>query len=153
LKKTYVINDLVWITLALLVCIGGLRLGFGSFRDPQAGFMPFLAGLLLGVLSLIDLASGWMGRWKELREDQKIWSGINWGKIILTMALLFAYTFLAPILGFVIGTFFLLLILFRIMERRSWWTILLASLGATGLFYLVFQIGLEGQLPRGFFGF
>jgi hypothetical protein len=82
------INDLVWIVLALLVCSGGLRLGFGSFQDPQAGFMPFLAGLLMGVLALIDLASGWMGRWKELKEDRNIWSGIRWGKITLTMVLL-----------------------------------------------------------------
>ncbi|TRZ86425.1 tripartite tricarboxylate transporter TctB family protein [bacterium] len=153
MKKTYVINDLVWITLALLVCAGGLHIGFGSFHEPHAGFMPFLAGLLLGVLALIDLASAWMGRCKELREDRQIWSGIHWGKILLTMSILFAYTFLAPILGFVIGTFLLMLILFRIMERRPWWMILLASLGTTGLFYLVFQIGLEGQLPRGFFGF
>lgn len=153
MKKTYVINDLVWITLALGVCIGALKLGFGSFHEPQAGFMPFLAGLLLGVLALIDLASGWMGRWKDLRENREIWSGIHWGKIILTMALLFTYTFFVPFLGFVIGTPLLLLILFRMMERRPLWTILLASLGTTGLFYLVFQIGLEGQLPRGFFGF
>lgn len=153
MKRTYLINDLVWITLALLVCIGGLQLGFGSFHEPQAGFMPFLAGLLLGGLALIDLASGWMGRWKELREDREIWLGIHWGKIILTMAVLFVYTFLAPFLGFVIGATLLLIVLFRMMEPRPWWVILLASLTTIGLFYLVFQIGLEGQLPRGPFGF
>ncbi len=153
MKRTYWINDLVWITLALLVCIGGLKLGFGSFQQPQAGFMPFLAGLLLGVLALMDLASGWMGRWKEEKEDRKIWSEIDWRKIILTMAVLFVYVFLSSILGFVIGATLLLIVLFRMMEPRPWWVILLASLTTIGLFYLVFQIGLEGQLPRGPFGF
>jgi hypothetical protein len=153
LKRTYWINDLVWITLALLVCIGGLQLGFGSFQQPQAGFMPFLAGLLLGILALMDLASGWMGRWKEEKEDRKIWSEIDWGKIILTMAVLFVYVFLSSILGFVIGATLLLIVLFRMMEPRPWWVILLASLTTIGLFYIVFQIGLEGQLPRGPFGF
>jgi hypothetical protein len=153
LKRTYLINDLVWITLALLVCSGGLKLGFGSFHEPQAGFMPFLAGLLLGLLALIDLTSGIMGQWKEAKDDREIWSEIHWGKLILTMTLLFAYTFLSPILGFIIGTTLLLLILFRMMERRPWWVLLLASLTTTGFFYLVFQIGLEGQLPRGFLGF
>lgn len=153
MKKTYVINDLIWITLAFLVCIGGLRLGFGSYQQPQAGFMPFLAGLLLGVLALLDLASGFKDGWKEAKEDKKIWFGINWGKLILTMALLFAYNFLSAILGFVIGTILLLLFLFRMMEPRPWWIILLASFTTTGLFYLVFQIGLNAQLPRGFWGF
>jgi hypothetical protein len=126
------------------VCIGGLKLGFGSFQQPQAGFMPFLAGLLLGFLALLDLASGFMDRWTE---------EINWGKLILTMGLLFVYTFLSSTLGFIIGTILLFLYLFRMMEPRPWWIVLLASLTTTGLFYLVFQIGLESQLPRGFWGF
>lgn len=135
------------------MCIGGLKLGFGSFQQPQAGFMPFLAGLLLGFLALLDLASGFIDRWKEEKEDKKIWSEINWGKLLLTMALLFVYTFLSSTLGFVIATILLFLYLFRMMEPRPWWIVLLASLTTTGLFYLVFQIGLESQLPRGFWGF
>ena len=135
------------------MCIGGLKLGFGSFQQPQAGFMPFLAGLLLGFLALLDLASGFMNRWKEEKEDKTIWSEINWGKLILTMGLLFVYTFLSSTLGFIIGTILLFLYLFRMMEPRPWWVVLLASLTTTGLFYLVFQIGLESQLPRGFWGF
>ena len=153
MKRTYLINDLVWITFALLVCIGGLKLGFGSFQQPQAGFLPFLAGLLLGLLALMDLASGFKDRWKAAKADKEIWSEINWGKLILTMAVLFVYTVLSSILGFVIGTILLLLFLFRMMEPRPWRIIILASLTTTGLFYLIFQIGLEGQLPRGFWGF
>jgi len=135
------------------VCIGGLKLGFGSFQQPQAGFMPFFAGLLLGCLALLDLASGFMDRWKEEKEDKTIWSEINWRKLILTMGILFVYTFLSSTLGFIIGTTLLFLYLFRMMEPRPWWIVLLASLTTTGLFYLVFQIGLESQLPRGFWGF
>lgn len=152
-KKTFLINDLVWIALALVVCIGGLKLGFGSFQQPQAGFMPFLAGLLLGVLALLDLALGWVRRWKEEREDRQVWAEIDWRKILFTMAMLFVYVFLSSLLGFLIGATLLLVILFRMMEPRPWWTILLASLTTVGLFYLVFQIALEGQLPRGVFGF
>ena len=153
MKKTYLINDLVWITLAVFACAGGLKLGFGSFHQPQAGFMPFLAGLLMGALALIDLASGWINRWKEARGDREIWSGIDWRRIGFTMGLLFCYALLASTLGFIVGTILLLIILFRMMERRPWWVIAAAAFTTTGLFYFIFKIGLESQLPRGLWGF
>ena len=152
-KKTFLVNDIFWMTLALLACIGGLKLGFGSFHQPQAGFMPFLSGLLLGVLALVDLISGILTQWKGEKEDKEIWSGIGWGKILITLAVLFIYTALFPVLGFIIGTTLLLLFLFRLMEPKSWWIVLTASLVTTGLFYVVFKIGLDSQLPRGLLGF
>ena len=85
MKKTFLINDLVWIGFAVLVCYGGLKLGFGTFHQPHAGFMPFLAGLLLGVLALADMISGFLGQWKNEKEDEEIWSGISWWKILLTL--------------------------------------------------------------------
>jgi hypothetical protein len=153
LKKTFLVNDLVWITVALLVCVGGLRLGFGSFRQPQAGFMPILAGLLLGLLALADLTVGWATGWKGDREDRQVWADIDWRKILFTMAVLFAYVALSSYLGFLVGATLLLIVLFRMMERRPWWVVLLASVSTVGVFYLVFQIGLQGQLPRGLLGF
>ena len=152
-KKTFLVNDIFWMTLALLACIGGLKLGFGSFHQPQAGFMPFLSGLLLGVLALVDLISGILTQWKGEKEDKEIWSGIGWGKILITLAVLFIYTALFPVLGFIIGTTLLLLFLFRLMEPKSWWIVLTASLVTTGLFYVGFKIGLDSQLPRGLLGF
>jgi hypothetical protein len=139
--------------LALLACVGGLKLGFGTFHQPQAGFMPFLSGLILGLLALVDLISGLLTQWKGEKEDKEIWSEIGWGKILLTLAVLFIYTALFSVLGFIIGTILLLLFLFRLMEPRSWWIVLSASLVTTGLFYVGFKIGLDSQLPRGLLGF
>jgi putative tricarboxylic transport membrane protein len=153
MKKTFLINDIFWMTLALFACLGGLKLGFGTFHQPQAGFMPFLAGLLLGLLALVDLISGLLTRWKREKGDKEIWSEIGWGKITITLAVLFIYTALFSPLGFIIGTILLLLFLFRLMEPRRWWIVLIASLVTTGLFYIGFKIGLDSQLPRGLLGF
>lgn len=152
-KKTFLINDIFWMTLALFACLGGLKLGFGTFHQPQAGFMPFLAGLLLGLLALVDLISGLLSQWKREKGDKEIWSEIGWGKITITLAVLFIYTALFSPLGFIIGTILLLLFLFRLMEPRRWWIVLIASLVTTGLFYIGFKIGLDSQLPRGLLGF
>ncbi len=153
MKKTFLINDIFWMTLALFACLGGLKLGFGTFHQPQAGFMPFLAGLLLGLLALVDLISGLLTQWKREKGDKEIWSEIGWGKITITLAVLFIYTALFSVLGFIIGTILLLLFLFRLMEPRRWWIVLIASLVTTGLFYIGFKIGLDSQLPRGLLGF
>lgn len=152
-KKTYLIHDIVWMGFAFLVCLGGLKLGFGSFHQPHAGFMPFLSGLTLGLLALADLISGVVNHWKHEKADKEIWADIHWGKLFLTLALLFAYTILFNTLGFLLATIPLLFFLYRLMEPRPWWGVVIASLVTTGLFYLGFKVGLDSQLPRGFLGF
>jgi putative tricarboxylic transport membrane protein len=152
-KKTYLINDLVWISFAVVVCLGGLKLGFGSFHSPQAGFMPFLVGMLLGVLAVVDLLQGFLSKWERDKSDRAIWADIHWGKLLVTLGVLILYTALFSTLGFIIGTFLLLLFLYQIMQRRSWAIVLVASAVTTGLFYLAFKVGLDSQLPRGFLGF
>lgn len=153
MKKTYLIHDIVWIGFAALVCLGGLKLGFGSFQQPHAGFMPFLSGLTLGLLALADLIYGMANRWKHEKADREIWPSIHRGKLFFTLVLLFFYTLLFNRLGFIISTIPLLFFLFRLMEPRPWWAALIASVLTTGLFYLGFKVGLDSQLPPGPFGF
>jgi RsiW-degrading membrane proteinase PrsW (M82 family) len=85
--------------------------------------------------------------------DKEIWANIHWGKLFLTLALLFIYTVLFNTLGFIIATIPLLFFLYRVMEPRPWWVVIIASVITTGLFYLGFKVGLDSQLPRGFLGF
>ena len=153
MKKTFLINDLVWMAVAALVCWGGLQLGFGSFSQPQAGFMPFLTGLVLGLLALGDLVSGFIHQWKAEKGDPEIWANIRWGKLLLTAGVLFLYTAFFTTVGFLIATIFLLLYLYRVMEPKPWKFVIFASLLTTFLFYVGFKIGLESQLPRGPLGF
>jgi hypothetical protein len=153
LKRTFFISNLVWIGFAAIVCFGGLKLGFGSFHQPQAGFMPFLSGLVLGLLALVDLISGVLNHWKGEKADREIWANIHWGKLLLTLVILFIYTVFFNTLGFIIATVLLLFFLYRVMEPRPWWVVVVASIITTGLFYVGFKIGLESQLPGGFLGF
>lgn len=153
MKKTFLINDLVWMGFAFLVCWGGLKLGFGSFSQPQAGFMPFLTGMVLGLLALGDLVCGFIRQWKTEKGDPEIWANIRWGKLLLTAGVLFLYTALFTTVGFLIATIFLLLYLYRVMEPKPWKFVIFASLVTTFLFYVGFKIGLESQLPRGPLGF
>jgi hypothetical protein len=153
MKRTYIVNDIFWIAIAMFVCWEGYNLGFGTFRQPQTGFMPFLSGLVLGVLGVVDLISGLISRFRAEKEDKEIWAEIAWGKISLMLALLLGYTAFFSTLGFVIVTMLLLLFLFRMMSSRPLWFAIIISSVTTALFYLVFKVGLDSQLPGGIMGF
>ena len=153
MKRTFLINDLIWMTVALLFCIGGFRIGFGTFQKPHAGFMPVVAGCILGGLALLDLLAGVVSRWKNDKDDREVWGGLNWAKIIGTFLVLVGYALIFTPVGFFLSTFLLLLFLYRVMEPKPWWVIGLASAITTAAFYLIFKVGLDSQLPQGFLGF
>ncbi len=115
--------------------------------------MPFLSGFILGLLAFIDLTIGLLSQWKNERLDQQIWANIDWVKLCLTIFILFLYAIFFATLGFILATILLLLFLFRLMEPKPFGQVIFASLITTALFYLIFKIGLESQLPRGIFGF
>lgn len=151
--KTYSVFNAMFIIFASLVCAGALKLKFGSFSDPGAGFMPFLCGLLLICLSAIDLVFGIISRWKTDRTDKEIWSDIDWGKLITVVVALGFYVLLMPVVGFSLPTAILLFFLFRLIEHRHWFRATLGAIVVTAVFYLGFGVALGAQLPKGFLGF
>jgi hypothetical protein len=73
-------------------------------------------------------------------------------KVGLLTGTLVVYIFSLSILGFLVGTFLLLLFLFRIMEPLPWRTVILASIVTLGAAYLLFDVFLGTQLPKGIWG-
>ena len=153
MKRTFLASDLFWLGIGAAFCWGGLSLGFGSFRQPQTGFMPVLAGLALALLAAIDLIGSLLSGWGNERPDREVWAEINAGKLLLTLVALLVYTLLLNTLGFSLATIPLLVFLFRLMQPRAWWIVVAAAVAVTGLFYFGFKIGLDCQLPAGPFGF
>ena len=150
MKRTYVIVNIFWLVLSTAVCVESWSLKVGGLHNPGPGFLPFYTAILLGLLALISLL-------QTLKESEgpasEIWGGIQFGKLAILLGTLFLYVFLLDRLGFLLGTFLLLLVLFRIVEPYGWKTILLSSLLTIGGMYLFFVILLESRLPRGFLGF
>jgi putative tricarboxylic transport membrane protein len=149
-KRTYVVVNIFWLVLSTAVCVESWSLKVGGLHNPGPGFLPFYTAILLGLLALISLL-------QTLKESKgpasEIWGGIQLGKLAILLGTLFLYVFLLDRLGFLLGTFLLLLVLFRIVEPYGWKTILLSSLLTIGGTYLFFVILLESRLPRGFLGF
>lgn len=150
MKRTYVIVNIFWLVLSTAVCVESWSLKVGGLHNPGPGFLPFYTAILLGLLALISLL-------QTLKESEgsasEIWGGIQFGKLAILLGTLFLYVFLLDRLGFLLGTFLLLLVLFRIVEPYSWKIVLFSSLLTTAATYFFFVILLESRLPRGLWGF
>ena len=77
----------------------------------------------------------------------------RWKKVLLILVILVAYAFVLEKLGFVVSTFLLLFVLFKVVEDQRWWLAVGGSLAVAIVSYGIFDRWLKLQLPKGFWGF
>jgi len=134
---------LIFVLIGVGVIIGALTLRVGSATEPQPGFFPFVGGVLLLILSSILFVQGLRGRslgtkaFGELRRPA-----------ILIVAMV-VYVVILDGVGYVIATIMLSAIVLRILETKSWWVIVVASLVLSVGSYILFDRLLGVTLPNG----
>ncbi len=137
---------------SFLIVLGGFvawqskKLSLGVPWAPGPGFFPFCSGLLLIGIALIILVQG-------VRQKPKVRETLRKGRVILAIAAIFAYALVFEHLGYLLSTFLLMLLLLRMMERKSWWlgTGLAALISMVS--YFLFKVCLKVNIPGGFLGF
>jgi len=143
------IIGLIWLALGIGITIEAIHLGLGELRFPGIGFMAFLIGISLGfsgfILTVFKTVKG-------KREDDKIWAGQNWKNVVIPLITLLIYIALLETLGFLIATFLLIFLLFKITTSKRWFSPLLTSLIVVLLSYLLFFVWLKIPLPKGVLG-
>ena len=145
-------SSLVWLGLAVIICIGSLRLSLGSFQNPGPGFFPFIAGLVVGVLAATVYFQARREAASAKETKAPLWTnpgGVK--KAVLTTIALLVYGVGMDYLGFLISTFIFFVFLLRTIEPQRWGLVILESLLASGISYFIFEIWLQAQLPRGIF--
>lgn len=148
------VNRIVW---GILLVFGGfvihesLELSyFGTDFGPGPGFFSFWLGVLLIVLSLIQVAGTSRGPREPLPEDF-IPGADGIKRMLCILGALVASLLLMKPLGFSLTLLGFCIFLFRTLGRQSWWvTLTLAVAGSFGLSY-VFGL-LQVILPTGFLG-
>jgi putative tricarboxylic transport membrane protein len=158
LKKYLLADGLIWVLLGVGICAGSVTLRLGDFRTPGAGFLPFFAGLLLGIFGLILMLSTLFSQEKAEGDEAegKGRTERHWRRFAtptLTVVILFGYIVLLEPLGFLLTTFICLLLLFKLSEPKRWVRPLLLSGSIAVLSYLVFSVWLQCQLPKGLLKF
>ncbi len=148
MRNTDQSSSLFWLVAATGIVFLSLKYGVGSFHEPGPGFITFFAGAILIVLSLVLFFSNFRDQ-ADRSSLRSLWAGLETGKVLYVLLLLVAYVFFLKPVGFLITTFLLLFLLFRVKGSYRLKTVLLMSFLVTVGSYFVFEIWLKAQLPKG----
>ena len=142
-------SSLVWLGLAIVICLGSLELSLGNLHDPGPGFLSFLAGAILGGLAIIVFIRSRQSPSPDRIDPpttipkRRVW------KVVLTVGALVAYAPGMEYLGFVVSTVIFIAFLLRTIEPQPWPIVIFGSVLASGASYCIFELWLHSQLPRG----
>lgn len=143
-----IFSSLFWMVVGVGVCYGGYDLELGTLRDPGSGFIFFWVGVIMVGLSLSIFIRAMREKGKA-GEMKLVWAEVQWKKIVLVIIALFLYAYAFNTLGFIFCTTLLLIFLFKAVEPQRWSAAVLGAILSTLTAYLVFQLWLGSQLPKG----
>jgi len=145
-------EGIFWVVIGGVVCILAFQHGLGSVRAPGPGFVAFLSGVLVGGIGIVMILSKSisMSRAKGTTRGAGLGiPGVSLRRLAYTMMFLIAYAILMNPLGYIISTFLAMFGLFFNWEKKNWLWSLFFSVTTSLISYLVFEVWLHCQLPRG----
>jgi len=146
------ISGLFWLLFSLFVSYESYRMGLGSVYQPGPGFLFFWTGIVVALLAVTVIVRSVTGL--APHEAKEATAGKRRAaKIVPVLVALFLYALLMEWLGFTIVTLLLFIFLLGFIEKKKWWFAILVSLAVTAGAYLLFEVGLQSQLPKGLLGF
>ena len=145
-------SSLFWFFCGLVSCVASINYGAGNLHNPGTGFTPFLAGLAISVFSVIGFVKSTLRQKKGIGWKSPM-KGAMWGRALLAVGALFAYSFLLPSLGFTLCTALCVSFLFRVGKFYRWSVAIAGGVVTAFATYGLFVALLKVQLPKGPWGF
>jgi putative tricarboxylic transport membrane protein len=146
-NKRDVIASVLLIMIGIAVIVWSIRLQVGTLLRPMSGFFPFLVGFGIIALSLILLFQGWRGQSKAPKAYG------SWQRPLIMVVGLAVYSVILDPLGYILSTFFIAAVTFRVLGVVSWKVIGLSSLVLSISVYFLFTRLLGVELPAGVLSF
>jgi putative tricarboxylic transport membrane protein len=128
--------------------IGALQYGDIRKEIPNPGFFPLLGGSILLLLSLTNLIIALL-RPGEEKAERFFPYPFSLKRILLLLSSLILFVVVLDYLGTLITSFVLIVFLLRYLEPQKWWVTVLTAGLVTVVFYLLFVVLLNVQLPKG----
>jgi hypothetical protein len=142
------ISGLLLAVVGIYAALTSYTFGLGTLSQPEAGFFPFWASVLMvGCASAIALRSFARRPKSRAADAEQRARSTSWSKVSICVLALLGYAFALPWIGFGLSTFLVMLALSRLHPDTTWRaSAVVAALGAFG-FWLVFVRFLAVSFP------
>jgi putative tricarboxylic transport membrane protein len=147
------LGSLIWLGVAIAICIAAYKLSLGTPNNPGPGMFPFVAGAILAILSSILLLQSIGARETAAPQEPFFASAAGARNAALVLIALLAYALTMEYIGFIISTSVFLAFLLWVVEPQRWYVAVFGSPLAALVLYTAFKVVLETPLPVGLFGF
>ncbi len=144
-------QGLLWLFIGLVVVFFSSHYAIGTLSDPGPGALPLGLGLIFVLLSMILLFQSF--RIKNPENGKPLPFGPRRLKVLLVILFLGLVTFFLEGLGYLLSIFLMISLSMLIMEPKRWLSALLLGVIASCSSYMLFDVWLKVQLPRGLFHF
>ncbi len=142
----------IWLLISLIICLASLQYKVGTLSSPGSGFLPLLSGMAIGLFAAIGFIQATF-RKKRGELWHSFLKGLRWEKALIILVALFAYGWLLGLLGFFLCTLLFIGFLLRVVVPQRWALVIGGSFLITVVSYILFDMLLKAQMPRGFLGF
>jgi len=143
-KKSDVVGSVIFSLVGIWAMSVSVELDLGHPTEPGPGLFPFLAAFLLTIISITLMVMALKGRTSGSKPFARLWT-----RPATTFAGTMIYIIVIDYIGFIISTFFLAILVLRVLGKRRWWLDVIISLALSiGGFYLSDRL-LEVPLPMG----
>lgn len=150
MQRVETVINLLWVLAGGAVCAYAIQLGLYDAFGPGSGLFPLLAGLAMASAGVGLL----LAKSQRIAQGTRFWNepGASM-RVSALIALLVAFLFVLPWLGFVLSGLMATPLMMQTVERTSWLFAIGIGWAATVAIYILFVPVLHTQLPRGPLGF
>ena len=147
-----IFSSLFLLAFAVFIAIESCRLGLGEWNSPGAGYFSLGAATLLGVTSLSVFAKGL--RKRSAKENAISGAEQFQSKnVVFVLGGMIVYALLFDKAGFILCTFLMITFFLRAVFPQRWFVTLSTAFFCAVGSYLLFNVLLGAELPKGVLGF
>jgi hypothetical protein len=146
-KSAEIVVAVLFLLAGATTVYDSLRLGAKWAEDgPQAGYFPFIVGVLICVASAVNLAA--VFAWA--RGVDKPFVEVGQLKMVLAVLVPTAvYVGVIGWLGIYVASAVFVAFFMRWLGKYAWWTLAAVSVGNSVFFFLIFEVWFKIPLPKG----
>ena len=146
-KSAEIVVAALFLLAGAIVVYDSLRLGAKWAEDgPQAGYFPFIVGVLICISAAINLVA--VFAWA--REGDKAF--VEVGQLRMVLAVLVPssiYVALIGYLGIYVASALFVAFFMRWLGKYDWWKLAAVSIGNSVFFFVIFEVWFRIPLPKG----